>query len=225
MASYPSITFANNETTPIFNSNTFQTKTNQSDNVTTSSLNVLGPSNLNTVNTNTITSSGLIRANNGLNVTGGTVSFVNNAIPITAVNGVNTRITTTETNISKLQNLTSGPATSGTISTNILNIDYATNNNSPIIIIPTANFSVVITNIPTTSLYAVYRFELFISAKFYCNSITVNGSVISMSAVGGFANIATQVNASATGLIQTFAILFVNSSTPSKVNTTLLSTW
>jgi len=82
-------------------------------------------------------------------VTGGTVSFVTNAIPLTSVNGANTRITTTETNISKLQNLTSGPATSGT---NILNIDYATNNNSPIAIIPTANFSVVIANIPAASL-------------------------------------------------------------------------
>ena len=39
--------------------------------------------------------------NNGLSVNSGTVSFVANAIPITAVYGVNTRITTAETNIVK----------------------------------------------------------------------------------------------------------------------------
>jgi hypothetical protein len=46
-----------------------------------------------------------------------------------------------------------------------------------------------------------------------------------MVAVGGMANIASQVNASATGLIQTFIIFFQGSSTPSKVITELKSTW
>ena len=225
MASYPSITFANNEVTPVFNLNTFQTKTIQSDNMTTTALNVLGPSNINSLKTTSIVNSGTTTLNNGLNVTAGTVSFVNNAIPILAVNGVNTRITTTETNIVKLQNATSRTATSGTITTNILTIDYNANNNSSIIVTPTANFSVVITNVPTSSLYAVYTFQLFINAKFYCNSITVNGTVITMTSVGGFVNIASQVNASATGLIQNFSILFVNSTIPSKVNTVLNSTW
>ena len=225
MASYPSVTFANNETSPTFNLNTFQTKTSQSDNIITSTLTVLGPSNLNTLKTNSIVNSGTTTCNNGLSVTGGTVSFVTNAIPIASVNGANTRITTAETNIIKLQNATSGTATNGTITTNILTIDYNANNNSSIIVTPTANFSVVITNVPTTSLYAIYTFQLFINAKFYCNSITVNGTSLSMTAVGGFVNIASQVNASATGLIQSFSILFVNSTIPSKVNTILNSTW
>ena len=225
MASYPSISFTNNEITPIFNLNTFQTKSIQYDNILTSSLNVSGPSNLNTLKTNSIVNNGTMTCNNGLSVNSGTVSFVANAIPITAVNGVNTRITTAETNIVKLQNATSGNAISGTITTNILTIDYNANNNCSIILTPTANFSVVITNVPTTSLYAIYTLQLFINAKFYCNSITVNGTVITMTAAGGFVNIASQVNASATGLIQTFSIFFVNSSTPSKVNTTLTSTW
>ena len=154
MASYPSITFANNEVAPVFNSNTFQTKTIQSDNVITTALTVLGSSNLNTLKTNSIVNSGTTTCNNGLSVTGGTVSFINNAIPIASVNGANTRITTAETNIIKLQNATSGTAISGTIATNILTIDYNANNNSSIIVTPTANFSVVITNVPTTSLYA-----------------------------------------------------------------------
>ena len=89
----------------------------------------------------------------------------------------------------------------------------------------TANFSIVVTNVPATSRTAHYRIELFITGKFYCNSITVNGTVISMTAVGGFANIASQVNASATGLIQTFIIFFTGSTIPSRVITELKSTW
>ena len=154
MASYPTISFANNEVSPTFNINTFQPKTVQSDNVTTSALNVLGPSNL-----NTLTSSGLVTCNNGFTVSGGTVSFVAGSIPIASVNTANSRITACENNIVKLQNATSGIATVATISANILTVNYSTNNNSPLLINQTANFSVVITNIPTTNLNAVYRFE------------------------------------------------------------------
>jgi len=46
-----------------------------------------------------------------------------------------------------------------------------------------------------------------------------------MTAVGGFSNIANQVNASATGLIQQFIIFFTGTTTPTRVNTMLLSTW
>ena len=220
MASYPIISFPNNEISPTFNINTFQPKTVQSDNISTTSLSVLGPSNL-----NTLTTSGLVTCNNGLNVAGGTVSFVAGAIPISAVNTANARITTCENNIVKLQNATSGIATVPTISSNILTINYSTNNNSPLLINPTANFSVVINNVPTTNLNAIYRFELFITGKFYCSSITVNGTVISMVAAGGMANIASQVNANATGLTQTFIIFFTGTTTPSRVITELISTW
>ena len=55
MASYPSIEFPNNEIPQTFNKNAFVSKVLQSDNVLTSSLNVLGPSTLNTLNSNTIT--------------------------------------------------------------------------------------------------------------------------------------------------------------------------
>ena len=248
MASYPSITFANNEIPQTFNSNTFQTPALQSDNISTSSLNVLGPSTLNTLISNTITNTGaltssiitstgaltsnnitstnLLTASNGLTVSGGTISFVAGAIPIASVNGCNARITACETNIVKLQNATSGIATVPTITANVLTINYSTNNNSPVLISPTANFSVVINNIPTTNLNAVYRFELFITGKFYCNALTVNSTVMSLTAVGGFVNIASQVNASATGLIQTFNILFVNNaSIPNKANTEIKSIW
>jgi hypothetical protein len=130
-----------------------------------------------------------------------------------------------ESNTTKLINYTSGNTFSNTISSNILSIDYGTNNNRPIMVTATANFSLVITNVPTGLTNSHYRIELFITNKFYCTGITVNGTVISMNAVGGFSNIASQVNASATGLIQTFVIFFTGTTIPSRVLTELQSTW
>jgi len=254
MSIIPVKSFINNQIPIIYNRDLFSSSGISSDNVNTLSLNVSGSSYLNTLNTtglissininnsslitsnaitntgtltsNTITSTNLLTCNNGLTVSSGTVSFAAGAIAITAVNGCNTRITACETNITKLQNCTSGIATVPTISTNVLTINYSTNNNSPILISPTANFSVVINNIPTTNLNAVYRFELFITGKFYCNALTVNSTVMTLTAVGGFSNIASQVNVSATGLIQTFNILFINNATvPNKANTEIKSTW
>jgi hypothetical protein len=46
-----------------------------------------------------------------------------------------------------------------------------------------------------------------------------------MTAVGGFSNIASQVNANATGLTQTFIIFFTGTTTPSRVITELISIW
>ena len=113
-----------------------------------------------------------------------------------------------------------------TISANILTINYSTNNNSPLLISPTANFSVVINNVLTTNMNAIYRFELFITNKFYCNALTVNSTVMTLTAVGGFSNIASTINASATQLIQTFTIAFVNNATiPNKANTEIKWIW
>ena len=122
-------------------------------------------------------------------------------------------------------NTISGNTFSNTISSNILSIDYGTLNNRPNMVTATANFSIVITNVPTTATTAHYRIELFITGKFYCNSLTVNGTLMTLTSVGGFANIASQVNASATGLIQTFIIFFTGTTTPSRVITKLESTW
>jgi hypothetical protein len=112
-----------------------------------------------------------------------------------------------------------------TITSNVLTIHYANNNGQAIFVTPTNNFSLVLTNVPTTSVQAIYKLEIYITGKFYCTGITVNGTVISMLAVGGMANIATQVNASATVLIQTFTIFFTGTTTPSRVITELKSTW
>ena len=262
MASFPAIEFPNNEIPSTFNKNTFVSKALQSDNILTSSLNVLGPSTLNTLSSNTITNTGvltsntitstgalssgsitntgalssgsitntgalssntitstnLLTASNGLTVTTGTITLAANSLGLATVNGLVSRLT-------KLDNLTGSTAINSSIVSNVLTINYGTNSGQSIFVNPTANFSLVLTGVPTTILNAVYKLEIFISAKFYCTGITVNGTVLTMVAVGGFSNIASQVNASATGLIQQFIIFFTGTTTPTRVNTMLLSTW
>ena len=164
------------------------------------------------------TSSGLVTASNGLTVSSGTVTFQANAIGLAMVNGLNSRLT-------KLDNLTGSTAVVSTITSNTLTINYTSNNGQSIFVTPTANFSLVLTNVPTAVLNAIYKLEIYCSAKFYCSGITVNGTVLTMTAVDGFANIASQVNANATGLIQNFIIFFTGTTTPTRVNTMLLSTW
>jgi hypothetical protein len=180
----------------------------------------------NGLSSNTITSASTLTASNGFSVSAGTVNFMSassvsfsaNAIGTGMVNGLGSTL-------AKLQNLTGSVAVVSTISSNILTINYASNNGQSIFVAPTANFSLVLTNVPTTSVQAIYKLEIYCSAKFYCSSITVNGTAITMVSLGGFSNISTQVNANATGLIQTFTIFFTGTTTPSRVNTMLFSTW
>ena len=253
MASYPSIEFPNNVIPEVFNKNSFVSKALKSDDIITSSLNVLGPSTLNTVQSNsinntsnltsnTITSTGLLTCSNGLSVTGGilnygslassgsvscnngfsvtsgTVSFPANAIGLGAVNGLGTTL-------ARLQNLTGSVAVVSTITSNVLTINYSSNNGQAIFVTPTANFSLVITNVSTSQLQAIYKLEIYITGRFYCTGITVNGTSLTMVAVNGFSNIASQVNTNATVLIQTFTIFFQGTTTPSRVITELKSTW
>ena len=167
---------------------------------------------------NTITSSGLLTASNGLTVSSGTISFAANAVGLGMVNGLVSRLT-------KLDNLTGSVAVNSTITSNILSINYGNNNGSSIFVTPTANFSLVLTNVLSTQINAIYKLEIYINAKFYCTNISVNGTSLTMVSLGGFSNIASQVNVNATGLIQTFTIFFTGTSTPSRVNTMLFSTW
>ena len=151
-------------------------------------------------------------------MTAGTVTFQANAIAVGAVNNLGSTL-------AKLQNLTGATAIVSTITSNTLTINYTADNGQSIFVTPTANFSLVLTNVPTSSVQAIYKLEIYSSAKFYCTGITVNGTVINMVSLGGFANIASQVNANATGLIQNFIIFFTGTTTPTRVNTMLLSTW
>jgi hypothetical protein len=112
-----------------------------------------------------------------------------------------------------------------TITSNLLTINYTSNNGQTIFVTPTANFSLILTNVPTSAVRATYKLEIHITGRFYCSSITVNGTSLTMVAIGGFANIASEINISATGLIQTFIIFFNGTTTPSKVITEVLGTW
>ena len=262
MASYPSIEFPNNIIPEVFNKNSFVSKALKSDDIITSSLNVLGPSTLNTLQSNTInntgnlssntvvctgaltsasitnsgalssvsiTNSGLLTSNtitcastltasNGFTVSAGTVSFPANAIGLGAINGLGTTL-------ARLQNLTGSVAVVSTITSNVLTINYSSNNGQSIFVTPTANFSLVLTNVSTSQLQAIHKLEIYITGKFYCTGITVNSTVLTMLAVGGMANIASQVNVNATVLQQNFTIFFTGTTTPSRVITELKSTW
>ncbi len=134
---------------------------------------------------NTITCASTLTASNGFTVTAGTLNFPANAIALGAVNGLGTTL-------AKLQNLTGGVAVVSTITSNILTINYSSNNGQSIFVTPTANFSLVLTNVSTSQLQAIHKLEIHITGKFYCTGITINGTVISMVAVCGFANIASQ---------------------------------
>ena len=116
-------------------------------------------------------------------MTTGIFSAPANSIALAAVNNLSTRLT-------KLDNLTGLTAINSSIVSNVLIINYGTNNGQSIFVNPTANFSLVLTGVLTSILNAVYKLEIFISGKFYCTGITVNGSSIPMTAVGGMANIA-----------------------------------
>ena len=175
-------------------------------------------SNTGTLTSNTITSTNLLTCSNGLTVSSGTIAFQANSVGLAMVNGLVSRLT-------KLDNLTGSVAVVSTITSNVLTINYTTNNGQSIFVTPTANFSLTLTNVPTSAVNAIYKLEIYCSARFYCNAITVNGTAITMVSLGGFSNIASQVNVNATGLIQTFTIFFTGTSTPSRVNTMLFSTW
>ena len=133
-------------------------------------------------------------ASNGLTVTSGTITLAANSVSLAVVNGLVSRLT-------ELDNLTGSTAVIGTISSNTITINYTTNNGQSIFVTTTANFSLVLTNVPTSAVNAIYKLEIYISARFYCTNITVNGTVINMVSWGGFSNIASQVNANATGLM------------------------
>jgi hypothetical protein len=174
MASYPSIEFPNNIIPEVFNKNS---KALKSDDIITSSLKVLGPSTLNTLQSNTInntgnlssntitntgaltsgsivnsgsissasiTNSGLLTSNtitctstltasNNFVVSAGTVTLPANSLTNAAVSGLGATL-------GRLNNLTGLAAVVSTITSNILTINYTSNNGQTIFVTPTANF-------------------------------------------------------------------------------------
>ena len=175
-------------------------------------------SNSGLLTSNTITCASTLTCSNGFTVSSGSVALPANSLTNAAVNGLGTIL-------GKLSNLTGSVAIVSTITSNVLTLNYTSNNGQSIFVNPTANFSLVLSNVPTSSVQAIYKLEIYCSVKFYCNAISVNGTTINMVSLGGFANIASNVNVNATGLIQQFTIFFTGTTTPSRVNTMLFSTW
>jgi arginine deiminase len=106
--------------------------------------------------------------------------------------------------------------------TTALSLDYSTCKGINYIATPTANYSLAITNVPTGSTNQIYPVTLITTAKFYVNSITVNGTSRTIVAGGGASNIA--INGSATQVMQQLAISFLNSSTPIVISN-VISLW
>ena len=88
MASYPSIEFPNNIVPQTFNKNAFVSKALQSDNILTSSLNVLGASTLNTLQSNTINNTGDLSSNTITNTGELTSNTITSSVLVTCNNGL-----------------------------------------------------------------------------------------------------------------------------------------
>jgi hypothetical protein len=96
--------------------------------------------------------------------------------------------------------------------TTSLSLDYTTCKGINLIATPSANYSLAISNVPSGSTNATYTVTLITTAKYYVNSITVNGTSRTIYANGGTANIS--INASSVYSMQQLNICFLNSSTP-----------
>lgn len=97
----------------------------------------------------------------------------------------------------------------GTVTSNAMSINYASNTNNIYSISPSSanNIALTISNLPTNRGTAIYDFTFLINTatnKNYIATLNVNGSAITMKAMGGLANVS--VNASATLVIQTIHI-------------------
>jgi hypothetical protein len=102
-------------------------------------------------------------------------------------------------------------------------LDYTTAKGINYIQTPTANFSLALTNVPSPpSNCAVYSLTLMMAVKYYCNSITVNGTSRTLYFGGGSSN--ASINASASYVLQQINIQYLNSSTP-VVTSNVLSLW
>lgn len=96
--------------------------------------------------------------------------------------------------------------------TTSLSLNYATCKGVNYIQTPTSNFSVALTNVPTSSTNASYSIVLMIPSKFYANSCTINGTSRTIYFTGGSANVT--VNSSAVYVLQQISVMYLNSSTP-----------
>jgi hypothetical protein len=94
--------------------------------------------------------------------------------------------------------------------------------NGIVLFTPSANFTLNLTSIPTSSTTISYTISLMMSAQYYGNAITINGTSIPMICSGGLSNIT--INPSATYVSQEISVMYLNSATP-VVTTNVSSLW
>ena len=80
---------------------------------------------------------------------------------------------------------------------------------------PSANYTLTLTNVPTSSSLMTYTLTFIYNTKFYASGISVNGTSYTMKINGG----SVSINASSTHVIQQINIMFLNSATPIVVTT------
>lgn len=102
--------------------------------------------------------------------------------------------------------------TTATVSSNSLSINFASVTSNIFSISPSSatNISLILTNVPTNKT-AIYSFTFYINTttnKNYINSLNVNGSNVTMIAMGGLSNVS--VNASSNTTIQNIFIQMNN---------------
>jgi len=136
------------------------------------------------------------------NLTNNVNNILNGASTFTAINNTGSsqlnRIIETITSLTGSSSITASYSNSG--------IFYIS---SPV----SANFTINLTNIPTTSNYCTYSITLLINSatnKTYCNAITVNGTSYTIIYSGGSANISVS---SATLINQQIILVYTASTT------------
>jgi hypothetical protein len=110
------------------------------------------------------------------------------------------------------------------VTANALSVDFTTNNAIISITAGTANMALTLTSLPTFPTLASYTLSFIINTatnKKYISTININGTAYTMIAAGGLSNIS--IDASAVYVLQQINIIFISSSTPTKVLTSVTS--
>lgn len=159
--------------------------------------------------------------NAGLNVTGGAITLPTASVAVSALN--NTSLPTLAgTNAFTGANTFSAQTTASriaenvlpmTVTSNALSINWTTQTGAIISCAPSSgnNMALTVTNLPTTPANASYTMTFLINTgtnKQYFNTLSVNGTSITLRAAGGLTNVS--INASAVYAMQSVSIVVLS---------------
>ena len=143
-----------------------------------------------------------------------------NSIPSTAINNSTfVDLTTDQTlngnktiNNLKTNSISELIVAYGNTTSNAISVSYTSGTLFYCTPVSSTNISLAITNIPTTNSYCTYNMCFILntsSYRSYINSLTVNGSAVTMIASGGLSNIL--VNTSSVVIIQQIVLVYTSS--------------